>query len=318
MQTSPNNYPIQNNCIEEDEIDLRELWHTILKGKKLIISLVAGVTFLTLIYVLSIPNSYKSQATLIPIKSASPSLGGFGGLAAMAGISIGSGGSMTPDVAFSSLLDDYEFMKNFVIKNGFDKYYQDINRDEKFVFAFGFRGIYDLFHSKKSQDEEKSQEDIIYEIIKKIKKSLSINSDKKSGLINVSYMDEDRTFPPVIINKFLEDASKYLVKNKLDNINSQLKYFQEELNKVEEIELKQSISVTISKIVEQKIQIKAKKYYQCDILTDPYVAYIKDKAKPKRALILIVSFITSMILGVFLVFFIEFIKNSKDEENKNT
>jgi capsular polysaccharide biosynthesis protein len=64
----------------------------------------------------------------------------------------------------------------------------------------------------------------------------------------------------------------------------------------------------ISKIVQDKVMMKAKKYYQCDVFAKPSVSYIKDKVKPKRALILVVSFITSIILGIFLVFFLEFVK----------
>jgi len=56
---------------------------------------------------------------LIPTESGGAGgLAGLGGLAAMAGISIGGGGSMTPDVAFNSLLGNYDFMKYFVEKNG--------------------------------------------------------------------------------------------------------------------------------------------------------------------------------------------------------
>ena len=51
------------------------------------------------------------------------------------------------------------------------------------------------------------------------------------------------------------------------------------------------------------------------MITDPYIPDVKDKAKPKRALIVIVAFITSFILAIFLVFFIEFVRGSKEESN---
>ena len=71
----------------------------------------------TFIYVLKQANVYKSEAILVPTaEGQGNNLGGLGGLAAMAGVSVG-GGSMTPDVAFSSLLNNYGFMKNFIEKN---------------------------------------------------------------------------------------------------------------------------------------------------------------------------------------------------------
>ncbi len=301
------------NCIDEDEIDLRELWETIKKGKKTIFITMFVIIFLTFVYVLQKPNSYKSQAILIPTESGGgASASGLGGLAAMAGISLG-GGSMTPDVAFKSLLNDYDFMQNFVQKNHIVNYYVCENADQDYVFAFGFRGLYDIFHSKVNKiNEDKSV--LVFNTVKKVKNALSISSDKKSGLITISYTDYDRMYAPKVVNMFLKDASKYLVENNLKNINNRLKYFQEEISKVEAFELRQSLSQMISQILKEKVMMQSKQYYKCDLLTAPYAAYIKNKSKPKRGLILIVSFVTSLILGIFLVFFMNFIK--ENENNK--
>ena len=304
----------ETSYIEEDEIDLRELWQTIVKGRKIIFSIVLVVVSLTFIYVLKLPNVYKSTSVLIPTESKSGGLGGLGGLAAMAGISIGGGGSMTPDVAFNSLLGNYEFMKDFVVKNKFDAYYMDTKRDANYVFALGFRGVYELFKPSSKEDKTKDLDERIFPLTKKIQGSMSISSDKKTGLITVSFSDSDRAFPPRVINSFLHDASAYLVQNNLRIINRKLGYFQKELLQADAFELRQSISGMISKILQEKVMMKSKKYYQCDLLTEPTPAYIKDKSKPKRSLILVVSFITSIILGVFLLFFLEFIRTEKEEQ----
>ena len=308
------NNQIQEHFIEEDEIDLRELWQTIVKGKKVIATVVVLVVSLTLVYALKMPNVYKSEVILIPTaEDSTPSLGGLGGLAAMAGVSIGGGGSMTPDTAFNSLLDNYEFMKKFVQKNKIVEHYSDVNADENYVFALGFRGLYDLFKSEPNKDDL-SIDDEIFNIIKSVRQNFSISSDKKTALITVSYMDSDRTYPPKIINAFLKDASKYLVDNNLRIIDNKLHYFQKEMQKAEGFELRKSLSSMISKILQDKVMMQSKVYYQCDVLTEPSVAYIKDKSKPKRGLIMVVSFVTSIILGIFLVFFLEFIKKEEEVE----
>jgi len=297
--------------IEEDEIDLRELWQTIKNGKKTIVLVVFLIVSLTFVYALKIPNVYTSKSILIPAsEGAGPSLGGLGGLAAMAGISIGGGGSMTPDVAFNSLLNNYEFMKKFVVKNKILEYYNDENVDKNYVFALGYRGLYELF---KSEKEEQDLDEQVFELVQKIQKSFSISSDKKTALITVSYSDSDRAYPPVIINAFLKDASKYLVENNLRIINEKLAYFERKMRASEGFELRTSISGIISKILEEKVMMQSKTYYQCDVLTLPSESYIKDKTKPKRGLILVVSFITSIILGIFLVFFLEFIRQDEEE-----
>jgi len=302
------------NFIEEDEIDLRELFATILRGKKIIMLITTVVVAFSFIYVLKLPNIYKSEAVLIPTESKSGGLGNLGGLAAMAGISIGGGGgSMSPDVAFNSLLNNYEFMKKFIVENKFDGYFMNKDRDKNYVFALGFRGVYDFFKATPKKETEAAKEQEIFSIANTIKSNMSISSDKKTGLIKVSYSDSDRDFPPKIIDAFLKDASLYLVQNNLHIINRKLGYFQKELRKAEGFELRQSISSMLSGILKEKVMMKSKKYYQCDVLTDAYPAYIKDKSKPKRSLILVVSFITSIILGIFLVFFLEFIRQEKEE-----
>ena len=311
MNTAPNQTP---NYLEEDEIDLRELFKVIVDGKKIILLITAVVVALSFVYVLKLPNSYQSSAILIPSEGdKSSGLGGLGGLAAMAGISVG-GSSMTPDVAFNSLLQNYDFMKEFIVKNKIFEHYSREDADKNYVFALGFRGIYDLFKSDtpKSDAGERDTEKEIFELTKKLNSSFSIASDKKSGLITVSYNDEDRSYAPKMVSMFLEDASAHLVKNNLDNIDKRLHYFEKEMAHTEGFELRQSLSGMISKILQEKVMMQSKQYYQCDLLTPAQEPYIADKTKPKRSLILVVSFVTSIILGIFLVFFLNFIRNEKE------
>jgi len=303
-----------NTYIEEDEIDLRELFKTIVAGKKIIITLVLVVVTLTLFYALKLPNVYKSEAVLIPTAQEGRSaLAGLGGLAAMAGVSVG-GGSMTPDVAFDSLLGNYDFMKKFVEKNKIYEYYSNPDFDKNYVFALGFRGFYDMFKSTKDEEEtqEIDKEAAIFGLIQSIKAKFSISADKKSGLITVSYNDSDRVYAPQMIKYFLRDASDYLVENNLKNIDTKLGYFQQQLNRVDSFELRTSVSAIISKILQEKVMMQSKQYYQCDVLTEPTESYVKAKVKPKRALILVVSFVSSIILGIFVVFFLNFIRSEKE------
>lgn len=307
------NESTQTQYLEEDEIDLRELWNTILKGKKLIALISVVVVSLTLVYALKLPNVYTSKTILIPTsEDGGSALGGLGGLAAMAGISIGGGGSISPDTAFNSLLNNYTFMQQFVVKNKILEHYNNPKEDDNYVFALGFRGFYELF---KSTADKENIDDEVFKIVKKIKSNMSISSDKKSGLITVSYSDSNRVYPPLIIDAFLRDTSAYLVQNNLNIIDKKLKYFSKEVQNADGFELRQSLSSMISKILQEKVMMKSKEYYQCDVLTVANPAYIKDKSKPKRGLILVVSFITSIILGIFLVFFLEFIKGTKEEES---
>ena len=300
--------------IEEDEIDLRELFKTIVDSKKIIFIITLIVVSLSLVYALKLPNSYKAQATLIPSDGdKAPNLGGLGGLAAMAGVSIGGGASMTPDIAFNALLNNYDFMKKFIAENKILEHYDDKDADKNYVFALGFRGIYDIFKSNKKNDKDSTDKAAeIYSLTKAIKSNFSIASDKKTGLITVAYSDNDRFYVAKMVDMFLVDASAYLVKNNLHNIERRLKYFEREMAQADGFELRQSLSQIISKILQEKVMMKSKQFYQCDLLTPAQEPYIANKTKPKRSLIIVVAFVTSIILGIFLVFLLNFIREEKE------
>ena len=305
---------INNNvCIEEDEIDLRELFATIWKHKIFIAIFVFIVTTLAIIFALSKPNEYKVYTILAPQEqSKGMNLGGLSALASMAGVNVGGSSGITPDIAFSNLLKDYPFMKQFIIKNEIDKKLLDTNFDKKFIFALNNREIYDYFHSK--SDDEKKEIDFFMNIYKPLSNMISISTDKKTGLITISVEGPNREFNYYLLNKFLEEATKFLIKRNLDDINSKISKYQNELRITNNLELKSELAKLISNLIKQKVYINSSKYYKVKVVTDPYIPDVKDKTKPKRALIVIVVFITSFILAIFLVFFIEFIKSIKEEK----
>ncbi len=297
-------------CVEEDEIDLRELFATIWKHKIFLFLFVFIVTGLTIIYTLSIPNQYKVYTKLAPQEQQKGvSLGGLGALASMAGINVGGSSGVTPDVAFQNLLDDYAFMKNFIKKHHYDKILTSGALEKDYVFAMNNKSVYQFFHSKK---ENKKID--IFSIYKTFKSGFSINTDKKTGLITISYTSPSRKFAYDVLNNFLADATEYLVNRNLKDINSKIAKYEKELKETQNLQLKADLAKLISSLIKQKVYINASKYYKVKVITDPYIPDVKDKVKPKRGLIVIVAFITSFILGIFLIFLIEFIKGNKDEK----
>ena len=305
------NEQINNQCAyDEDEIDLRELFATIWKHKIFIAVFSFIITSLAIVYALSKPNQYKIYTLLAPQeKSKGLNLGGLGAFASMAGLSAG-GSGVTPDIAFQSLLDDYSFMKSLIVNNKIDEKISNPKLQEDYIFALNSNTIYNLFHSKK--DDQDKQIDL-FSIDKQLTSSLKISVDKKTSLITVSYISPSRTLAKDILTIFLKDATKELVNRNLNDINSQIQKYNQELQKTNNLELKSELAKLISSLIKQKIYINASKYYKVKVVTEPYIPDVKDKAKPKRGLIVVVAFITSIILAIFLIFFLEFIRKNDTE-----
>ncbi len=307
--------------LEEDEIDLRELFSTIWRNKFKVIFLSILITSLALIYALTRPNVYTSKSILILKEQSKPSLGaGASALASMAGISLGggSGGSIDINSLFKNLLEDYAFNKQVILRHNLLSKLSKEAREKEAVYVLNGREMKDdiasFFSSKESK--KRDQEEALFDTAKSIKSIVSVSSDKESGAITLSATLEDRFLAKELVNIYLKEMSEYIKKLDMKEINEQMAYYENELSDTSNLDLRSNISELLSNLVKKKVLSQAGEYYMVKQLTKAEVPYVKDKTKPKRGLIIVVAFITSLILGVFLVFFGEFLKNSKERKGE--
>lgn len=294
---------------DEDEIDLRELFSTLKKHIRKILLFVGIVVGITLIYVLSIPNSYKSSTILAPQSQGKTTLGGLSALAGMAGIDIGGGGEVDTFNYLNTILDDYRFNVYLIEKYSLD---QRIKGNEKnFVFALGFRAFYDLFHNAKEKD--KNKEALLFETYQKLNTMVSFASDKKSGVMTLSVESPDRFLAQELSEIYLKEATGFLRALDMQDTDKKIEFYREEMGKKDDVELKKNLATFVSSLIQKSVLAKSSEYYLVKSITKPEVANIQDKTKPKRALILVVAFVTAFIVGVFGVFLLEFLVNSKKE-----
>ena len=302
------------NYIQEDEIDLRELLKTIKNNIFKIALFSFIVTVLTIIYTLAQPNMYKSSIKLLPQQqdSGSSKLAGLGGLAALAGVNIGGSGSdIAIDEHMNIVLADYSFNAYMIEKyNLIEKMKIDENN---LVFALGMSLFYDLFHSDKDENNYENKDEQQYNFTKQIVGIIKIEADAKSGVVEMSAELEDRFLAKELVEIYLTELTEYIRKKDMLESKEQLKYYRQELESTYDVALKEQLGSLVSGLIQKEVLAKSSKYYLLKPITEAKVPYIKDKTKPKRALIVIVSFVTSIILGIFGVFFLEFIKNEREE-----
>jgi len=294
-----------SDIVDEDEIDLKELFIALMGYKYKIALLVIFITSCTFVYVLSIPNSYKSSVILSPQNEQTNISGGLSSLASLAGVNLGSGGSSDPSVMMTTLLKDYNFNEMLIKKYNLT---EKIENQENLVFALSIDFIYKFFNSNEKKKDERSYEEKIFNTINKLRDTLSISSDKDTNLITLSAELNDRVLAKDIVDIYLEEIIQKIKMQDMKEIDKQIKYYNKELSSTFDVSLKEQLSKSLSALMQKRVFSQANDYYLVSKIVDSRVAYIKEKTKPKRALILIVSFVSSIILGIFLAFFIEFIK----------
>lgn len=99
----------------DDEIDLRELFATLWRGKWIIILFTIVFAAAGVFYALSKPNIYQASVLLAPAQDESgPNISGqLGGLASLAGINIGGGGA-NQTVMAKEVLQSRAFLTDFI------------------------------------------------------------------------------------------------------------------------------------------------------------------------------------------------------------
>lgn len=303
--------------INEDQIDLKELFNTVWKNKFKIIVFSVIVVSITLFNVLSKPNVYKSSVLLAPQEeSKTSSLGGLSALAGLAGVSVGGGSGMDAITSLTTVIHDYSFNEYVIKKYKLDEKFKDPALKENYVFALGFRGVFDFLNNGEEdiQDKVIDKNMVIFDTYKIITAMININADKKTSLITISVEHSDRFFAKYLLEIYLKEAIDYIRKSDMIDLEKKLEYYNNELQNTQDIELKSQLSELMSGLLQKKVLSKASEFYIVKKVVEPRVANIKEKIKPKRGIVVIVSFLGSIILGIFGVFLLEFLRKNKQKD----
>jgi len=226
----------ENNNIQtqaDDEIDLIQLAKTLWEGRKTVIKTTLIFMLLGLFIAICSPKEYTASTTMIPQSAEGGSkLGGsLGGLAAMAGINLGSmgGGSTIPPTLYPKIVNSIPFQKELMKtplsiegQTGyvtFTHYYEDIKSpgilDYLKEYTIGLpKVIIKAIRGKKI--EKKNESNDILTITRKEKglinvlnDQLSLDLNDKEGYITLSArMPEPKAAAELVKNaqKLLQDA----------------------------------------------------------------------------------------------------------------
>lgn len=217
--------------VGEDEIDLIELAQKLWKERKFILKACAIGALVGLIVAFSIPKEYKTEVKLAPENTSTSKVGQLGGLAAMAGINLGSSASGTdalypdlyPDIVKSTpflleLIDIPIETKKGDLKTTFYDYIQEHQKATwwSYIISAPFKGlawVISLFKDDETQSGEvnpfnltKEQE----EFIKTTSEKIMVSVDKKTGVISASVMMQDPLVSATIMDIVLTKLQTYI------------------------------------------------------------------------------------------------------------
>lgn len=292
----------------DDEIDLRELFQVLWGGKWLIGGITFGATLIAVIVALLLPNVYRAEALLAPNQNEgagalSALAAQYGGLASLAGINLGSGSSDNTALGLeilksrkfiSEFIERHDILVPLMAADGWDAETGELKIDSD---------IYDVGAQKWVREVRPPKKTIpsLQEAYKEFNEEVfSVSQDKKTGFVTLAVEHYSPTSAQQWVNWLVDDINSTIMKQDVAEAEQAIAY----LNKQIEATSLAELHVVFFRLIEEQMKTVMLANVSDEYLLktlDPAVAPEK-KAKPKRALIVLVSAFFSGVLAVFLVF----------------
>lgn len=300
--------------VQDDEIDLRELFSVIWQGKWLIIAITVVFAIGSVVFAIMQPNIYKSEALLAP--AAEEQGGGlsalasqFGGLASLAGVNLGAKGGTDKTQLAIEVLKSRQFISDFIQKHNIladlmaaEKWDRDTDKliydEDDYIEATNtwVREVDLPFKSEPSMQEA----------YKEFSKIFSANTDKETGMVTLSVEHLSPTVAEQWVTWLIEDINKVMKERDVAEANRSSEF----LNKQIALTNVADIRTILYKLVEEQAKTimfaEVRDEYVFKTI-DPAFAP-EEKAKPKRALICVLGTIFGGMLGVMFVLVRHFIR----------
>jgi len=273
----------------EDEIDLLELWRTLYKNKLLILSVSFGAAIIAAAISLMMPNIYQAEVLLAPVEPGgskgglSSALGGLGGLASMAGISVGGGGSTEENLA---VLKSRDFLWKFA--------------QEKKLMPILFEDAWDEQQKKWKEADPKKQPGQLDVHRLFTQGILTVDKDKKTDLVTVALEMKDAALAAELANGLVDGVNQYLAQEAIARSERNLMFLNEELMRTQIEEMRKILFELIASEQKKAMLANTQKDFAFKVL-DRAVEPDK-KIKPKRSLIVILTAFVAGFLAILFVF----------------
>ena len=296
----------------DDEIDLLELWRALMRGKWIIIGFTLVFSVASVFYALSLPNMYKSTAVLAPAESSGGGLGKlagqFGGLASLAGINLGGGGSNKTAEALE-ILQSWAFIEEFI---------QEQNIAAQVFAVKGWNPeTNELIYNTEIYDPQtqvwvreppkgKQAEPSSWELYLRFSEYLSVGEDKITGFVTLSFEHYSPHYAKSWVSAYVDKINSRFKENDTRAAESNISFLKQQ---IEETALASMQSVFYDLIEEQtKTLMLAKGSTEYVFKTVSESRVPEQRSKPKRALICVVGAFLGGFLGIFVALIRYFIR----------
>jgi len=301
-EMNPNNQ--QQMPIYDDEIDLRELFGVLWKGKLTIIAIGVLATVIAVGVALSMPNIYRSEAVLAPATKSSSSnlMSKYGGLASLAGISLPKGEADKTVIAME-VLQSRSFFKQF------NERHPDVMPVLMALESWDAANNELIFNSSAYDAENKKwvreatpprkPEPSIQEAHGAFKGLLTVDQDKNSGFVTIAIEHRSPYVAQQWVEWLVDDINQVIRDQDVEQAEKSIAYLKEQISETAVADLQAGFFEMIQDQIQTIMLAKATPEYLFKTIDPAVVPELK--IKPKRALIVVLGAVLGGMLGVMWV-----------------
>lgn len=295
---SPNR---QQSGYYEDEIDLRELFMVLWKGKLWIIGITFIAAVISVAVALWLPNIYRAEVLLAADEEGgglSSLAGQYGGLASLAGISLPSGGSSEKAVGIATLqsrqfiadfVESHDILIPLMAAKSFDWNTEELSYDKK---------IYDIetqswTRKVKAPLTPKPSAQEAYDEFGEI---LAVSEDNETGFVTVSIEHPSPMLAQQWLTLLVKDLNQEMMLDATAEAQQSIDYLTDQLKNTQVVALEEVFYSLIEEQTKTIMLANSRPEYLFKTI-DPAVVP-EERSSPSRALICILGTLLGGMLSV--------------------
>ncbi|MDA8577344.1 Wzz/FepE/Etk N-terminal domain-containing protein [Rhodobacteraceae bacterium] len=293
--------------LQDDEIDLRELFAALWDGKLLIFIVTCAVFLFSSAYLHRAERSYTVSVTLRPTEdqsSAGGNLGGLGGLATLAGVQLPSGGA-TEFITFQAMLKSQEVASRlFADENLVQRLFADEWNEGRKSFLRpapstlgNVKRLLEPLLTGEGQGAYVAPN--AARLAEKITGAVSVSEDKTSGMLKLSIESSKPKLASDLLLALIRETDGFLKERFVISGSEALQFYQQKIAKARSREHREALAKLIA-TEEQKLMLATRDGpFVVEIMMGPDQSL--RPTSPKSSLILALGLVLGLFLGAAVV-----------------
>lgn len=255
-------------------------------------------------YSLSIPNLYKAEALLVPTETKQGLDSQFGGIAALAGVNIGSQGDNKSKLALE-IMQSRTFLAPFIKKHNIEP---ALMAAKSWDSSSRTLIIDDQIYNQSKEEwyrtptsPLRAAEPSEQELVDAFKGILDVVTEPSSNMSKVSVEFISPVEASLWVNLLINEINEHMRKRDIDKAEKSIKYLQTQMNNNSLASVRSSLSVAIEEQIKTLTIANVEEQYVFTTLDSAIPPEVK--SKPRRALIVLMCTFLSALISIFTVLF---------------